>query len=284
MRAGPARDLLAGLVARFREADLGINAAAVAYNAFLAMVPLGLALLGAASFIGESDAALARVDSTLAPLVPGPVREFIIQVLVDAEARLGGMQWWVIALSVLLALFLGSRAIAALQKALAAVENRTDRRPLVQMRLVAVGLTIGGGAVLLLASALLLAGKALVGFLEELTGAGWLDVLWAWVRLPIVAGGLFAFLLAFYRWGPPEPLPKPWLAAAVGTGGVLLASLAFGLYLGATPVLGATFGVLGAVALALVWLYLGAAAILAGAMVVAYTLRWRASRNGEASA
>ena len=64
--ARPYRVLASGLARRYRDADLGINAAAVAYNAFLALVPLGLALLGVAAIIGGSQAALDRVESTLA--------------------------------------------------------------------------------------------------------------------------------------------------------------------------------------------------------------------------
>jgi len=283
MSAEAVRELLRGLRGRFRDADLSINSAAVAYNAFLAMVPLGLAMLGAASFIGGSESALERVENTLSSLAPEPVRVFIIDLLVESESRLGGQQGWLILGSILLALFLGSRAVAAMQRALAHVELRMERRPPVEMRLVAVLLTIGGGLVLLVTSLLLVAGGAAIDFLVELTGVGFLDTLWAWLRVPISAGGLYLFLLAFYRWGPPEPLPKSWLAALVGTAGALGASLAFGVYLNLAPELGATFGVLGAVALALVWLYLGAFAILAGAVVVAYTLRWRSARREASS-
>jgi membrane protein len=239
-------------------------------------------MLGLAAFVGGSETALERVESTLASLAPEQVREFIVDLLVDAQARVGGQQGWLIAGSILLALFLGSRAVAALQRALASVEDKVDRRPLVEFRLIAVGLTIGGGIALLTTSFLLVAGRAIIEFLVELTGAGFLETLWEWLRVPISAVGLFVFLLAFYRWAPPEPLPKSWLAALVGTGGALVASLAFGLYLRLAPELGATFGVLGTVALALVWLYLGAFAILLGAVVVAYTLRWRSSRRGSA--
>jgi uncharacterized BrkB/YihY/UPF0761 family membrane protein len=56
----------------------------------------------------------------------------------------------------------------------------------------------------------------------------------------------------------------------VATGGALLGSLGFGLYLSAAPDLGPTFGTLGAVAVALVWLYVGALAILFGAVVATY--------------
>ncbi|MFH2072203.1 MAG: YihY/virulence factor BrkB family protein, partial [Actinomycetota bacterium] len=280
MGAGAIRDLWRGLAVRYRDADLSINAAAVAYNAFLALMPLGLAMLGAAAFIGGSEAALRRIDSTLSSLAPQQVREFIVGLLVESENRLGGRQGWLILGSIAVALFLGSRAVATLQKAIAHVELRTERRPAVQMRLVAVALTVGGGVALLVTSILLVVGRELVDVLVGVTGIGFLDILWAWLRVPLSAAGLFLFLLAFYRWGPPAPLPKSWLAALVGTVGALGSSLIFGLYLNLAPDLGATFGVLGVVALALVWLYLGAFAILLGAVVVAHTLRWRSVRVG----
>jgi uncharacterized BrkB/YihY/UPF0761 family membrane protein len=62
-----------------------------------------------------------------------------------------------------------------------------------------------------------------------------------------------------------------------GHGG--LASLGFGLYLATAPSLGATFGTIGAVAIAQVWLFLAAFSVLLGAVVVEYVLRWR--ENGS---
>ena len=271
----PRRSLLLGLWRRFRDAGLSINAAAVAYNAFLALVPLAVALLGVASFVGESDDALATVEETLRPLAPEAVTAFVLDLLRDAGDRVGGAGALVITVSVTVAILIGSRAVAALQKALAAVENRTEARPGFELRLVAVGLTIGGGAALATTSILLVGGRRFVDFLVELTGVEVLDAVWLWLRIPVSAGGLFLFLLALYRWGPPEPLPKAPLAAAVASAGAVLASLGFGLFLRVSPELGATFGVLGVVAIALVWLYVGTFMILLGAVLVAYLLRWR---------
>ncbi len=267
--------LARGLWERVGDADISLNAAAVAYNAFLALVPLGFALFGVAAYVGESAAALDRVESTLETLAPGSVAGFVRDLLIETNVRVGGEQGWLIPISLLLSIYLGSRAVVALQKALARVENRTEARPALQMRLVAVALTIGGGLAFLLTSFLLLGGARVSGFLAELTGFGALDTIWTWMRIPVSAAGLCLFLLAFYHWGPPDPLPKSWLAAAVGTAIAALAGLGFGLYLAYSPNLGATFGTLGAVAIALVWLYLGAFAILLGAVVVAYTLRWK---------
>jgi membrane protein len=269
------RSLIAEFRRRIGEADLSLYAAAVAYNAFLALVPLAMALVGAGAFIGRSAEVLERVRRTLDAVAPGAVSEFIVDLFSEAEARLGGQEGWVIAFSVLLALFLGSRSVVALQKALARVEEHTEARRGPALRLVALGLTVGGGLAFLLVSLPLVFGGRLVAFLGELTGIGALVTLWGWVRVPLSAVGLFLFLLAFYRWGPPQPLPRAWLAALVGTAGALLASLGFSLYLALAPQLGATFGVLGAVAIALVWLYAGAFAVLLGAVTVAYAVRSR---------
>ncbi len=266
-----------GLSRRLRESGLSINAAAVAYNAFLALVPLAFAMLGIAAAIGRSDSAVRRVENTLEPVVPETVSTFITNLLVDAGDRVGGGEVWLVVGSVLVALLFGSRAVVALQKSLAAVEDRTERRPALQMRLVAVGLTVSGGAALIVTSLLLVAGRRFAQFFGELIGSDLLLDLWIWLRVPTAAAGLFLFLTALYRYGPPEPLPRSWLAALVATVGAVLGSLGFGLYLGAAPELGATFGVLGAVAVALVWLYMGAMAILLGAVTVAYV-----SRNGTA--
>jgi membrane protein len=262
------RTLVRGLWGRYREAELGLNAAAVAYNGFLALVPLGVALLGVAAFVGADRGALDRVTTAMAAYAPEAVVTFVTDLLEEVGDRIGGQQGWLIPVSVLLALALGSRAVVALQKALARVEDRTERRSAVQLRLLGTALTIGGGAALLVSSLLLVAGGRGSGFLAELTGVEAIDVIWTWLRVPVSAAGLFLFLLAFYRWGPPEPLPRTWVAALVASAGVVLASLGFGLYLSLTPSLGATFGVLGAVAVMLVWLYMGAFAILFGALFV----------------
>jgi len=170
-----ARDLLRGVALRVRAADITTLAAAVAYNVFLAIVPLAFALLGVAAFIGQSEEALGRVEATLEVFAPEAVTDFVTDLLVDAEVRVGGQQGLLIVVSILLALVLGSRAVVALQKALAAVEHRTERRPPVAMRLVAVALTIGGGAALLITSFLLVFGREVMEFLAELTSVAALE-------------------------------------------------------------------------------------------------------------
>ncbi len=259
-----------GLSRRLHDSGLSINAAAIAYNAFLALVPLAFAVLGIAAAIGQSGSAVSRVESTLDPIVPDSVKEFITDLLLDAGDRVGSSSTWLVVGSVLLALLFGSRAVVALQKSIAAVDDTIERRPALQMRLVAVGLTVGGGVALVLSSLLLVTGRRFAAFIAELVGSDLVLDLWIWLRVPMAGAGLYVFLIALYRFGPPEPLARAWLGALVATIGAVLGSLGFGLYLGLAPGLGPAFGVLGAVAVALVWLYVGALAILLGAITVAY--------------
>ena len=176
-----------------------------------------LDVLGLAGAIGRSGSAVERISETLDPIVPLTVKEFILELLVDAGERVGDGSVALVVGSVLVAVFFGSRAVVALQKSLAAVEDRTEQRPVVQMRLVAIGLTLGGGFALILTSFMLIAGRTVIEFLAELTGADLLDEVWVWLRVPIAAAGLFVFLLGLSRLGPPEPLPRAWLAALVAT-------------------------------------------------------------------
>jgi membrane protein len=264
----------AHLVRRIREADLSVGAAAAAYNAFLALVPLSLALMGVAAIIGGDQEAVDRVERALLPMTPEPVVDFVVSLMIDADERIGGGEAWFIAVSCVVALFLGSRAVVALKRGLALVGEATESRPALQARLVGAALTAGGGLTLLFTSVMLVVGRHIFLFLEELSGWGAITDLWVWLRIPVSGIGIFVFLLALYTWGPPQPVPRARLAALIATTGILLGSLGFGLYLATTPALGATFGMLGAVAIAMVWLYLGALSILAAA-VVAHTVAER---------
>jgi membrane protein len=264
----------AHLVRRIREADLSVGAAAAAYNAFLALVPLSLALMGVAAIIGGDQEAVDRVERALLPMTPEPVVDFVVSLMIDADERIGGGEAWFIAVSCVVALFLGSRAVVALKRGLALVGEATESRPALQARLVGAALTAGGGLTLLFTSVMLVVGRHIFLVLEELSGWGAITDLWVWLRIPVSGIGIFVFLLALYTWGPPQPVPRARLAALIATTGILLGSLGFGLYLATTPALGATFGMLGAVAIAMVWLYLGALSILAAA-VVAHTVAER---------
>ncbi|HEX5631130.1 MAG TPA: YhjD/YihY/BrkB family envelope integrity protein, partial [Acidimicrobiia bacterium] len=253
---------------RLVAADLSLGAAAVAFRSFLALLPLVLALLGVGALLGGSTGTLDRIGRALDPVAPDAVETFLTGMLTDADRRLDG-EWWLITIATLVALFLGSRAVVALQRALAAGPSASGLRSMRSRRPVAIALTVAGGITLLVSGTLIVAGRSLFVFLAGWTGQSMLLDLWRWLRLPLAAAGLFGFILLCYRYGPPRPLPRAVPAAALATAGVLLGSLGFRWYLSIAPRFGAALGTVGAVTALLGWLYVFAWSVLAAPALLA---------------
>ena len=264
---------------RLRRADVMLYAAAVAFNSFFALVPLLLVAVAAASFLGRDVDALDRTLDSVELFAPAAVTDVIRDVIIDVEEQLDGRQTVLVVVGVLASLFIGSRAVIAMQRALARVEGQAEHRPRWEVRLTGIALTLAAGTALLGTTLLLVIGGAFSEFIEDKTGVGLLATLFGLLRIPLASVGLFAFLRVFYHWGPPAPLPAPGTAALVGTGGTVGVSLLFGAYLQNADAFGTTVGALGGVAFALLWLYVGALATIIGAALV--TNAWRYRETGE---
>lgn len=256
------------LRSRLAAADLSLGAAAVAFHSFLALLPLLLALLGVGALLGGSSTALDRVGRALDPVAPDAVETFLTGLLTDADRRLHG-EWWLITIATLAAVYLGSRAVVALQRALAAGPSAGELRSTRSRRPVAIALTIAGGVTLAVTGSLIVAGRSLFVFLAGWTGQSVLLDLWRWLRLPLAATGLFGFILLCYRYGPPRPLPRAIPAAALATCGMLVGSIGFRWYLSIAPRFGVAVGTVGAVTALLGWLYVFAWSVLAAPALIA---------------
>ncbi len=256
-----------------------LYAAAVAFNSFFALVPLLLVAVAAASFLGRDVASLNRTLESVELFAPPAVTDVIRDIILDVEAQLDGRQALLVAIGVIASLFIGSRAVIAMQRALARVEGQVEHRPRWEVRLTAIALTLAAGSALVGTTLLLVIGGAFSEFIDDKTGIGLLASLFELLRIPLASIGLFLFLRVLYHWGPPQPLPASATAALVGTAGTAGASLLFGAYLQRADALGTTVGALGGVAFALLWLYVGALATIVGAALV--TNAWRYRETGE---
>ncbi len=258
---------------RFSAADPGLMAAAVAFNTFFALVPAALGLATVASLIGRDQEAVRRTRTTLEAVVPPDVAEFFVDTLLDVNDLVAGQRGLIVVVSMVIALWSGSRGVRALQRALGNVEHLSERRWGPRVRLIGIGLTLLGATAFILVSYLMVAGTTAVDFLIELTGFEAFRIASVLVGLPAAAFGLFLFLYAVYRWGPPQSVPRPAVSAAVATFGVGVLSAGFGFYLATFPI-GSTFGVLGTVAVSLLWLYLTVYVVLLTAAGVGFASRY----------
>jgi membrane protein len=247
------------VVDRFNAVDGGLLAAGVAYNAILALIPLGLLASGLAGFFLRDPASQAGVITAVvafAPPLSGVIDE-IVGGLSSASASLS-------LIGLVLAAWGTSRLFAALESGVAQMFSGAPRRSLVRRTAWRLGSILVIGAILLAAvigaPALAIVGDvaSVNGRLGELLGG-------LLVLLPILVSGLS--IAAVYRFIPPT---RPtWRAIGLPAAGVALALLALTrLFVFLTPRLfGANFvyGTLGAIFVGLAWLNLVFTVILLGA-------------------
>lgn len=237
--------------------------AAIAYNAFFALVPLAFAAVAGLSIVGTDVDAVAKVQEMMANGFPEEVGGFIIGVFSDAQDSVGELGSAVVILSLLVALWSGSRAIYAVQKALRLIEGAEENRPYWKTRGLGVLFTLGAGVALILGYVVVIFGSWVatalehfgieVGSVAGISGA----VLFGWVT---------TVLYAVYEWGTPTQIRRPFISAITATAILAVATL------GAAAVLpdvsGGTIAALGSVGVILVWSYaIGLVVIVVPAVV-----------------
>jgi len=256
-------------------------AAGVAFHAMLALFPALIALTSVYGLLADPH----RVQRELAQLdglVPGTVRGLLRQELgsiigSSPETLTAGL-----IVAVLVTLWAASNGVNGLVRAVNLAHNRTDSRSFWRRRLLALALTVGGMALLVAVLGLTALAPALLAVLHlEPMRA----VTLSWLRWPVLAVMVFTALCVLYRWAP-DRVAADWrgirVGAAVAAGLWLTASALFSLFVSNFGRFNQVYGSLAAAVVLLLWLDLGAFAILLGAEVDAVSER-QAGNAGAAS-
>jgi membrane protein len=250
-----------------REHNLTLISAGVAFYAFLAFIPMLIALVSIYGLVADPKDVRRQVNDVAGGL-PDDVRTLVASQLtsiVNAN-RTGVSLTLIIALAV--ALWSASGGMAALITGINVAHERNEPKSFVKKRAKALMLTLG--AILFLAIVV-----GLVAFLPSLvakSGLGRngriaLDVL----RWPIVAVVMVIGIGTLYRLAPTGRgvRGKAFVTrgAIVATIGWLLASAGFAIYTSTYASYSKTYGSLASIVVVLLWLYLSSLVILLGAEV-----------------
>jgi membrane protein len=184
----------------------------------------------------------------------------------------------------LITLWSASGAFAALINALNKAYDVEETRPIWKVRGIALLMTLGLSAIILIAVLLLVAGPPIGKGIAELFGLGPIfELVWNIVRWPVALFFMVLTVALLYYFAPDADQPFRWITPG-GLIGVLLwvlASVAFRYYVSNFGSYDETYGSIGAVIVLLLYLYISSLTILFGAELNATLVRLKEEISGK---
>jgi membrane protein len=244
--------------------DLTMVAAGCAFYALLALFPALSVLISVYGLLLD-PAAVEEQLTAVRDLLPAATYDMIagrVHDLVTArETRLG----WSLIFGLLLALWSAMAGTKAMMTALNVAYEEDEKRGFLWFNLTAILFTLGGIAGISLALSIIVGLPAVLSFtwLGPLASLALRLVSWALLVAFLILG-----LAVLYRYGPSRHGAKwRWITPGSMLVAVLwlAASVLFSFYVASFSNYDVTYGSLGAVIVALMWLYISALIVLVGA-------------------
>jgi membrane protein len=258
------KDVLFRVKGQMRDDDISLLSAGVAFYALLALVPGLVALVSVYGLVADPTQVERQVGDLLGA-APTEVRELVQTQLQDITTGSRGGASLGIAIGIVTALWSASSGMKHLIGAVNRAYGEPEGRGFVRLQAVSLALTLGAIGFLAVAFGLVaLLPAALSG-----TGLGGptrtvLNVL----RFPLLGVGLIVGLAVLYRFAPDRAEPRwTWVSVGAVSASVLwiVASVLFSVYAANFGKYNETYGSLGTVVVVMLWLYLTAYVVIAGA-------------------
>lgn len=239
-------------------------AAQAAYNAFFSIFPFFLFAAPLISLIGDKQKTFAWLMNQLATVVPSEAIDLVRSVIKDVvfSKNAPGL----ISVGAVLALWSGSAVFGALMGTLNSAYNVRETRPWWKRVLIQLASVFVMGALVGVASVVMLAGPELAQGLGARLGIDRaLVVAWSIAQYPIAIAMIVLAFYYVYRYLPNlKQHPRQILVGAtLGTILWLVVTLAFRLYVTDFSSYNKTYGTIGGVIVLLTWMYLSMIVLLA---------------------
>lgn len=243
--------------------DVFGRAAQVAYYFFFAIFPLAIFLISILGLVVGGSSAQQEVTNALVRGVPPSATQLVRQTVQHSMQASGGGK---LSFGIIVALYSASAGMVALIDTLNKVYNTRKARGFIKQRVIALGLTVITGILVLIAIGVFTVG----GSVAHHVAGGALYWVWNIVQYPIaIAILLFSFALIYYFAPNVEHRRWHWVTPGATVGVFLWILISVGLreYLHYSNSYTSTYGLLGGVMVLLLWFYLTGLAILTGGEV-----------------
>ena len=253
-------------------------AAGLSYYFVLSLFPSLIALAAAVALLPIPNL-FDQILTLLGRVVPADSMGLVRGILNNVASSHKGS---FLSLGIVLTVWAASGGFAALIDALNVAQDLTDKRGFLHRRLLAIGLALGVGTLMILALTLMIVGP---GFGRWVAMKAGMDnafaLVWPYLRWVICIACAILSIEIIYAWGPSarSSLRSTLPGACFATITWIVLSSALGLYLRSFTRLNKTYGALAAGIALMLWLYWTAFSILVGAAFNANLIRARAGRR-----
>ncbi|HYC04442.1 MAG TPA: YihY/virulence factor BrkB family protein [Azospirillaceae bacterium] len=244
--------------------NISIVAAGVAFLGLLALFPAMAATVSIYGLIADPS----DIDDHLRSLggfLPGDMVDVLAgQLDTLATANTDSLSFGLL-LSLAVALWSAAGGVKSLMTALNIAFEEEEKRGFIKFTLTALVLTLGFIMLMIISIGVVIAIPAALNFIGIGETLEWVVRIARW---PLLAIALTAALAVIFRYGPCRAKPQwKWVSWGAGAAVLLwmLASVGFSIYISNFADYNKTYGSLGAGVIMLLWLYIGAYAILLGA-------------------
>jgi len=249
--------------------DVMGRAGQIAYSLFFAVFPLLIFLTAILGIIAGPDSRFrASMVSALTNTMPPSAADLIREFVSETSSASGAGK---VSFGLLLALVSASSGIAAIMDALNSAYALRESRPVFKVRLIALGLTVAIGTLIVASTAVILFGDEVISACASAAGFSRLATLTSrLLQWPLAVLFLLLVHSLIYFFGPDLPFRQwRWITPGAVTGVTLSLGISLALrgYLRYFNSFTRTYGSLGAVMILLLWFYVMGLAILLGGEV-----------------
>ncbi len=241
-------------------------ASEMAYNAMLALFPTMLAVLTAIGLFKPLQITFQHVAGRISEVAPVEALSLVKNIAGQISASQNG---GLFSLSFIFAIWAASGALSTAMAALDEIHRmpRKLKRPFWKARLIAILLTVSAILLLMLAATLIFLSDILIRMVANQSGTFSTNLLnlWRFLSFPLALATMSVLFAFIYRFGPSR-----WNSGQPIMPGAVLAAIFWAIlsnvlriaarYMGSNQI----YGVVGAVIILLLWLYMSSLALLIG--------------------
>ena len=257
------QELARRVVREIQQDDCLGRAAQLAYYFLFALFPFFLVLTTLLGYLPIPNL-LDRLMDMLGQMLPGEALQLVQD---NLHELVSGGRGGLLSFGLLAALWTSSSALTAIMDSLNRAYDVEEGRPFWKVRGLAILLTVGLSAFIIVSIVLLTFGPQIGGWIADQMGLGRVfQMAWNVLRWPVIVGLLIVAMALVYYLAPDVEQQWQWITpgSIVAVLGWLLASLGFSYYVNQFGSYNATYGSIGAVIVLLTWMYVSGFFVLVG--------------------